>query len=274
MANLPSKKYTLIKKISSGSYATVYKAEDEKGNAVAFRESHKKRSQEKRDEMALSTQEEYDGFMNLKGLVCPNVLNIYDNFETSNGKYVFIFELCLGEIYDYFMGIGKPPMEQIRYLLEQVLIGLKCIHDNGISHNDIKPENVLLCQTKDGNIIPKIGDFGLSAKKPFDRSVGSPQFMAPEVVDPSEPFFKTNDIWAFGVMAYEMVYNSLPFDDEKSPFRTFLNISQAKYTLPDSDPDFMKMIKDIFVVDRTKRPTAEQLLGYDFFKGKKEPLHT
>mmetsp|Transcript_33207 Transcript_33207/g.32623 ORF Transcript_33207/g.32623 Transcript_33207/m.32623 type:complete len:123 (+) Transcript_33207:655-1023(+) len=90
--------------------------------------------------------------------------------------------------------------------ISQVILGVQLMHSKRILHRDLKSQNLFL--TKDG--VLKIGDFGIAKeletiKKLTETNVGTPYFMSPEVVR-GEPYGEKADVWAIGVILYEMTF--------------------------------------------------------------------
>lgn len=90
--------------------------------------------------------------------------------------------------------------------ISQIILGVQLMHSKRILHRDLKSQNLFL--TKDG--VLKIGDFGIAKeletiKKLTETNVGTPYFMSPEVVR-GEPYGEKADVWAIGVILYEMTF--------------------------------------------------------------------
>lgn len=100
------------------------------------------------------------------------------------------------------------PENQIWFYAEQIIRGVKCMHDRKIVHRDIKGLNVFLTKKK----ICKIGDFGIS--KPYESflmtKMGTPLYLSPELVR-SERYNDKADVWAIGVLIYNLVTGVTPF---------------------------------------------------------------
>ncbi|EGR33860.1 protein kinase domain protein [Ichthyophthirius multifiliis] len=154
-------------------------------------------------------------------------------------------------------------------IMEQVANGLNALHQNNIVHRDIKPENVLLNQ-KDGIYIAKIADFGISQvqSQQFNSSfVGTIYYISPELLK-GEQGGKSSDIWSFGCLFYEILYEKILFN-AKSIQEIQQNI--AKFNQYDiHSAQYYKeneIISKCIVADQKNRVSADELV--DLFKEKK-----
>lgn len=163
----------------------------------------------------------------------PNVVEMFEYFETS--KWIYISMECVrgGELYHY---LDQNELQEIdiAFIMKQLLEGVHYLHGCGIIHRDIKPENILVeLEPITTNYISissnhsksyanqaqavkrvKLTDFGLSKiVTPTDHvedSCGTPAYVAPEVLL-KKLYHKQVDVWALGVIMYLMVCKVLPF---------------------------------------------------------------
>lgn len=154
-----------------------------------------------------------------KKLKHPNIIECYDVFRvrTSLGKFDYgIMELVENGFHlDDFMAT-KPSLKQINTLLIGVLNGLNYLHQNGIVHRDMKPQNILI-KYDQGNIIPKIIDFEISKRfVPHQTGtsaiIGTSDYMSPEQLGKYQGIIGPyTDIWGFGVILYRIFTGLNPF---------------------------------------------------------------
>src|SRR4051794_7279313 len=151
------------------------------------------------------------------GLDHPNVVTLFDFFEDGGVPYIAMEYVRGGSLRRL---VGHLTLPQIFGVLEGVLAGLAHAESHGIAHRDLKPENVLV--TREGGV--KIADFGIAraynALTPSltktDSAIGTPSYMAPEQVtgDPLGPY---TDLYALGVIAYELLSGHPPFNTGTPP---------------------------------------------------------
>ncbi len=144
----------------------------------------------------------------------PNIVSVID-FGEAGADYLFItMELIDGVDLMDVIRSGEMTQEMALSLLPQVCDALQFAHAHGIVHRDIKPSNIMM--TRDGRV--KIADFGLAKRVDTGNafrtrtgtSMGTPDYAAPEQFDPSEPIDHRADIYALGVMIYQMITGTLP----------------------------------------------------------------
>ncbi|AGW41692.1 serine/threonine kinase [Leifsonia xyli subsp. cynodontis DSM 46306] len=148
-------------------------------------------------------------------LAHPNVVNVFDQGQDSDMAYLVMEYLPGITLRDLLKDYGKLTPEQTIDIMEAVLSGLAAAHKAGIVHRDLKPENVLLAD--DGRI--KIGDFGLARAASANTATGQAllgtiAYLSPELVTRGVADARS-DIYALGIMMYEMLTGEQPFQGEQ-----------------------------------------------------------
>ena len=151
----------------------------------------------------------------------PNIVSVIDYGEAGPDYLYIVMELVDGaDLMDVIRG-GQMTQEMALSLLPQICDALQFAHDHGIVHRDIKPSNIML--TRDGRI--KMADFGLAKRFDVESSfrtqtgtgMGTPDYAAPEQFSPNSPIDHRADIYALGVMIYQMITGHLPRGVWKPP---------------------------------------------------------
>lgn len=158
-----------------------------------------------------------------------NVVGVTDFGQTSDGVFFLVMEYVEGEtLYNLLRREGTVSPQRAASIMRQVVAGVEAAHDEGILHRDLKPANIFLMQQKrkvtgeDGFV--KVGDFGLAKIVNPDRSdlvsdsgpasrgiIGTPEYMAPEQMQPDGQLDVRADIYALGTIAYHMLGGRPPF---------------------------------------------------------------
>ncbi len=160
----------------------------------------------------------------------PNLIGIYD-FGSIDGMLYIIMEFVKGKSLHHSAHGKAINQETAVEIISAICAGLEHAHEAGILHRDIKPANILLGK----NAVPKIGDFGLARVNGVTEEgviFGTPGYAAPEVLGNPEKVDCRTDIFAVGVMFYELLTGHLPSDDYESVTEHV-----------DADPRFDKIIK-------------------------------
>ena len=188
----------------------------------------------------------------------PHVARTFDIGEHDGEKFLTM-ELVDGiSLADEIERLGPMPIERVVAIAADVCSGLAAAHAASVVHRDLKPENVLL--GRDGSI--KITDFGIATAQADVRSTqgisGTPAYMAPEQVTGDAKVDARADLYAFGLMLYEMLTNELPWKGESA-----FTIASARLYAPPPDvrtlrPQVPAVLADLVLrcmaKDRDQRP--------------------
>lgn len=150
-------------------------------------------------------------------LAHPNIIEIFDQGEMQDGCLYLVMELLEGETVANMLERGKLTPDRAIPIAIQIARGLARAHDLEVIHRDLKPENVFIAGQSAGVEVVKILDFGIARSTQDVRLTGAgevfgtPQYMAPERIT-SIDAGPSADLYALGVMLYEMLAGQLPFE--------------------------------------------------------------
>jgi hypothetical protein len=150
-----------------------------------------------------------------------HVVRVFDAGQLEDGRHFLVMEHLSGETLDRVCKAGPVPTARALAILAGVASALDAIHARGIVHRDLKPSNVFLCRDDDGEVFPKLIDFGIAkdlavpAADGVTRTgafIGTPQYMSPEQCDGTRAVDARSDVYAFGLVAYHLLSGRPPFD--------------------------------------------------------------
>ena len=255
--------------LGKGQFGKVLKMKS-KINGQIYAVKIVEKPKEKYDEIKLK-REKYI----MESLSHSNIVNLYVTFEEGNYIY-FVSEFIQGVNLEQYIRIfiNKNPNKHIEqnriiYIFKQILIGLKYLHEKGILHRDIKPDNILI----DINNNIKITDFGISALYKngygifqYNNSViGRPDYICPEMIQ-NIPYDYKCDIFSLGYTIYFMMYFKLPsksnvykdnITNEKKINR--IDLSEIKETFYDNR--LINLVKTMYSNNPDDRPDTSQILN-------------
>lgn len=184
-------------------------------------------------------------------------------------EFYFIFRVTGGELFEDIVAREFYSEADASHCIQQILESVHHCHSNGVVHRDLKPENLLLASKAKGAAV-KLADFGLAIEIQNDQTAwfgfaGTPGYLSPEVLK-KEPYGKSVDIWACGVILYILLVGYPPFWDEDQ-HRLYSQIKAGAYDYPSPEwdtvtPDAKNLINQMLTVNPTKRITASEALKH------------
>ncbi|CAL9782345.1 unnamed protein product [Musa acuminata subsp. burmannicoides] len=211
--------------------------------------------------------------VNHRSLLHPNIIRFKEVVLTPTHLAIVMEYAAGGELFERICDAGRFSEDEARYFFQQLISGVSYCHFRQICHRDLKLENTLL----DGSPAPrlKICDFGYSKSSLLHSrpksTVGTPAYIAPEVLSRREYDGKQADVWSCGVTLYVMLVGAYPFEDQKDPknFRkTIGRIMSVQYKIPDYvhiSQDCKQLISRIFVANPMKRITIREIKSHPWF---------
>lgn len=250
--------YDLLEKIGEGAYGQVYKAiERSSQKIVAIK--------------IINLEQDWLPLLAEINMVIDlfhkTIVNYYA-FFFDGGRLWLVMEYCDGGSLSDIMKTLKRPLNEIEIsaICKGVLQSLDYVHSLNRIHRDIKAGNLLL--TSEGEV--KLCDFGVSAQLDNSLSrtgtrIGSPYWMAPEVIEGTKGHNTKADIWSFGITALELKMGHPPLIEMASlSVMMQIPVRPPPEAPPDSSALFKKFIQRILIKDPELRPTAHDLLTDPF----------
>ncbi|MBD3869283.1 MAG: serine/threonine protein kinase [Acidobacteria bacterium] len=214
--------YRLIRKVGEGGMGEVWEAEqfEPVRRTVAFKVI--KRGMDSEQVVTRFAAEQQA----LAMMVHPSIARAYDAGTTPGGRPYFVMEHVPGvPLTTYCDRKGMDTPDRLELFI-QICEGVQHAHQKAIIHRDLKPSNVLIME-EEGKPLPKIIDFGVAKamdQRLTDKTmytemgqlIGTPEYMSPEQTDfSSEGIDTRSDVYALGVMLYELLVGTLPFESEE-----------------------------------------------------------
>ncbi|KAJ4955409.1 hypothetical protein NE237_012192 [Protea cynaroides] len=258
-------KYEIGKTIGEGTFAKVkYARNVETGDSVAIKVLDK--DHVLRHKMVEQIKREISIMKLVKH---PNVIQIHEVMASKTKIYIVLEFVDGGELFDKIVKHGRLKEDEARRYFQQLIDAVDYCHSRGVYHRDLKPENLLL----DSCGALKVSDFGLST---FSQQVrgdgllhtacGTPNYVAPEVLNDKGYDGTTADIWSCGVILFVLMAGYLPFDDSNH-MALYKKIYKADFTFPSwFSVGAKKLIKRILDPNPLTRVTILEILENEWFK--------
>ena len=187
----------------------------------------------------------------------PNVCRVYDLTEIGGEEFVSMEYIAGQTLKDIEERERTLPLGRGLAIAKGICGGLAAAHRIGVLHRDLKPENVIVGE--DGE--PRLMDFGIAVEsarytgEPGDTVPGTPQFLAPELLQGAMPTQRT-DVYAMGVLLFEMFTGRVPFDDNDTAKLVRRVITEKPPRVESLRPDLPPELRDILERSIAKDPEA------------------
>ncbi len=198
-----------------------------------------------------------------KKIAHPNVIDIFDEGDTGDGTAFMVMELLDGAPLDSLVSNGPMPLARALPIMIQVARGIARAHDLEVIHRDLKPENIYIAHRKDGSDLVKLLDFGIARSAQDSRLTGvgevfgTPQYMAPERIT-SIDAGGSQDLYALGVIFFEMLTGQLPFDANDVPSFLLKHLKEPPPTIASKGvkvpPELEQLVLSLMAKDPKQRP--------------------
>ncbi|GLJ23287.1 hypothetical protein SUGI_0440580 [Cryptomeria japonica] len=258
-------KYELGRVLGEGKFSKVkYARNMENGESVAIKIMEKdtllKQKMVQQIKREIST-------MNL--IKHPNVVQLHEVMASKKRIYIVLEFVMGGDLYNKITHHGRLKENEARKYFQQLITAVDYCHSRGVSHRDLKPENLLLDSY--GNL--KVSDFGLSALPQQVRedgllhtACGTPNYVAPEVINDKGYDGATADLWSCGVILFVLMAGYLPFD-EQNIMILYKKICKADFKHPLwFSSSAKKLISRIFDPNPKTRITVPEIIKNEWFQ--------
>ena len=270
--------YQIIDSLGEGAFAKVYLVQSKE----SYDKTYALKTMDRNFLKACGRQQEIliekDFLINFKH---PLITDLFRTFHSGNLLCLLLEYVPNKTLENMIENVSQIPFDVAMYYSVQILEFLSYLHNEiNYVHRDLKPHNILI----DENFKIKVIDFSsvilenhkysLKERKYLKVSegeheedlVGTCEYCAPEMYNESSQFTKSNDIWAFGCILYQL------FGSGKTPFRGFNNedtkgnILECDYQMhPRFNKDLQDLLSHIFVLDISKRYTVNDIINHKFF---------
>jgi serine/threonine-protein kinase len=206
----------------------------------------------------------------------PNIIEVIDVGQAEDGSLFLVMELLTGVSLDVAVRRQQPPMTVFDFLtiMKDVAVALAAAHRSGVIHRDLKPTNVFLHKDRDGRVVPKILDFGVSkileeenntALTMVGTVLGSPLYMSPEQAMGAAGIDGRTDVFAFGSILFESLSGQRAFDAPNFNALIVTIATKQPKSLDDVAPNLpeplRQLVHDCMVTEKDKRLASVDLLA-------------
>lgn len=248
-------RYVLLRRLGAGGFATVHLARDtQSGELVAVKRLEVPRG---------GHRGAWDGALRelavARRVSHPNLIAVHDVVSDGEGAVIVMEYAAEGSLRDLLDREGRPSAREASRLVEEMLAGLEAVHDAGVVHGDLKPENVLLGPGRE----VKLADFGAARGAPAHQTLvhrtagpaafGSLPYLAPEVARGGAAT-PASDVYALGAIAHELVTGRplVPIEG-RSAFDVLREVSDARHVFREWPERWAGLLQRALDPDRSRR---------------------
>ena len=266
--------YRVIRKIGQGAMGEVFECQDDRLNRRVAVKTIIRPNRSEDLSKRITTEARL-----LAGLNHPNIVTLYEFGSSDDGTPFLVMELVEGETLKRRIRQSRLSANQAAALTMDCALAIAYAHECGVLHRDLKPSNILLAnhQTFGSGAesdclgaIAKIADFGLAKSLEADMAasqsgtiVGTPAYLAPEMIQPGAVVSASSDIYALGIVLYECVAGEPPF--KAGTFAAL--VKEIEHSAPDFDQIECRTIPDDLrtIIEKCleKRPEDRYLTARD-----------
>ncbi len=247
-------RYEIIEEIGKGGMARVYKSKDKLLNRyVAVKVLKDDYKDDKEFVRRFNTEAQAAA-----SLSNPHIVSIYD-VGCEDGMYYIVMEYIEGEtLKDYIERVEVIPWRKAAEFALQICEGIEEAHNNSVIHRDIKPQNIIMAP--DG--VLKITDFGIAraatqatTTMASNNTIGTAHYLSPEQARGGYTDERT-DIYSMGVVMYEMLTGTLPFDDSTAVAIAIKHLQETPTPITEINPDVPKALEAVVMKAMTKEQNS------------------
>ena len=261
--------YDVIIQLGKGGYGKVYRVMNKKTKEI--------RACKHLSKLSIKNLEKFQREIEiLRKADHPNIIKLYEIFESKRSYYLIMEECKGGEVFDRIIEhIQKKDMyseKDASIILRQMMSAVEYCHNNGIAHRDLKPENLLYLNDgpEDNNPI-KVIDFGLSQvispQRKLKTKVGTAYYVSPEILNGA--YSEKCDIWSAGVILYILLSGDPPFNGP-SDLAIYKKIAEMKFDFPENKwsriSDEAKDLIKHMIAPENKRYSAREVMEHAWMK--------
>ncbi|KAL5281534.1 CHEK2 family protein [Megaselia abdita] len=211
----------------------------------------------------------------MKAIDHPCVVKLHDIIDTPDSVYMVIAYMKGGDLLSRILTKKRLSENISKLFFYQLCTAVKYLHDMGITHRDLKPDNILL-NSSDEETLVKVSDFGLSKLVEKDTIMktlcGTPLYVAPEILETKGhgAYSKKVDVWSLGVVLFTCLSGTLPFSDDYGTHAS-IQIKKGKFSF--AHPSWKgitskakELIKQMLTVDPRVRPSIDEVFQHPWLQ--------